>query len=344
MSIKLKPVTLAISLVIFSATMAGCSSDNDDNNNTNPGGDSSAPDTTDGNSNNDGDSTPPGPRFIVSEKGTEAATKGTILLDNDTDLIWVNGDASNAQSGCLVPSDVATLSGISGPTSGLSASEACKNLDFAGFTSWRAPTQLELQKVIKDTDEDPDVSLFYRNPTCPVVAASDGFVRTENVPANGPTGELLDESARSGVRCVLDRFEVVTDANEDTILIDHVKNLTWVNGDASGSKPGCFTPPDVKATTGTEGPVTPESAQAACESLTFGGIDNWRAPTQKEASELIIDTDANASVKLFYRIPTCPIVAASDGFVRTENVPENGPTGELLESAAQSGVRCVADN
>ena len=114
----------------------------------------------------------------------------------------------------------------------------------------------------------------------------------------------------------------------DEILIDNISKRTWVNGSHA-----CMINADAAMTATTD-------AVAHCDSLDFAGYQDWRAPTSAEISEMIVEADA-LKVKLNYRNPNCQFMATSDGFVQTEN---NSEPGKIVETAVNSGTRCVRDN
>lgn len=114
----------------------------------------------------------------------------------------------------------------------------------------------------------------------------------------------------------------------DEILIDNINKKTWVNGSH-----GCKINADAAATANMD-------AINHCESLDFGGYQDWRAPTSEEISDMIVNAD-KLNVQLNYRNPNCQFMAATDGFVQTENTSE---PGKIVDSAVNSGSRCVRDN
>ncbi len=114
----------------------------------------------------------------------------------------------------------------------------------------------------------------------------------------------------------------------DEILNDTISKLTWVNGSHA-----CMINADAAMTATTD-------AIAHCNSLDFAGYQDWRAPTSAEIAEMIVEADA-LQVKLIYRNPNCQFMATSDGFVQTEN---NSEPGKIVETAVNSGTRCVRDN
>ncbi|WP_428354427.1 hypothetical protein [Methyloprofundus sp.] len=111
----------------------------------------------------------------------------------------------------------------------------------------------------------------------------------------------------------------------DEVLTDHIANYSWVNGSH-----GCHINANAAATA--TGDVVEH-----CEMLEFAGYTDWRAPTSKEMSEMIIHAD-QMGVQLNYINPACQFMATSDGFVQTENTSE---PGKIVESAVNSGSRCV---
>ena len=114
----------------------------------------------------------------------------------------------------------------------------------------------------------------------------------------------------------------------DEILIDTISKRTWVNGSHA-----CMINADAAMTATTD-------AIAHCNSLDFASYQDWRAPTSAEIAEMIVEADA-LKVKLNYRNPNCQFMATSDGFVQTEN---NSEPGKIVETAVNSGTRCVRDN
>lgn len=114
----------------------------------------------------------------------------------------------------------------------------------------------------------------------------------------------------------------------DEVLIDNISGVTWVNGSHA-----CKINADAEMTATSD-------AIAHCETLDFAGYQDWRAPTSAEISEMIVNAD-NQEITLNYRNPNCQFMATSDGFVQTENTNE---PGKIVESAVNSGTRCVRDN
>ncbi|MEE9336472.1 MAG: hypothetical protein V3U87_00180 [Methylococcaceae bacterium] len=114
----------------------------------------------------------------------------------------------------------------------------------------------------------------------------------------------------------------------DEVLIDNISGVTWVNGSH-----GCKINADADITAAND-------AIEHCEMLDFAGYQDWRAPTSAEISEMIVNAK-NQKITLNYRNPNCQFMATTDGFVQTENTSE---PGKIVDSAVNSGTRCVRDN
>ncbi len=114
----------------------------------------------------------------------------------------------------------------------------------------------------------------------------------------------------------------------DEVLIDNISGVTWVNGSH-----GCKINADAEITAAND-------AIEHCEMLDFAGYQDWRAPTSAEISEMIVNAK-NQKITLNYRNPNCQFMATTDGFVQTENTSE---PGKIVDSAVNSGTRCVRDN
>lgn len=109
-----------------------------------------------------------------------------VLIDNFSNLTWINGSHA-----CKINADAAD-------TASMDAISHCRSLDFAGYQDWRAPTSAEISNMIINADEQ-NIKLNYRNPNCQFMAASDGFVKTENTPE---PGKIVNKAVNSGTRCV----------------------------------------------------------------------------------------------------------------------------------------------
>jgi len=114
----------------------------------------------------------------------------------------------------------------------------------------------------------------------------------------------------------------------DEMLIDNIHNLSWINGSHA-----CMINADAAMTASTD-------AVAYCSTLEFAGYSDWRAANSIEMSDMIINAD-RLDIQLNYRNPNCQFMATSDGFVKTENTLA---PGEIVESAVNSGTRCVRNN
>ena len=148
------------------------------------------------------------------------------------------------------------------------------------------------------------------------------------------------------------RFSAVTASTDNgggEMLIDTTTNLTWINDTSlDTNRDGCVSP-------GSVGPIEPAEADARCDNQTYGGFNDWRAPTAAELTSLITSAVAsNTTMK--YLNPICPALVASDGIVRTENANPsassafpNAKAGDLLGNSladlkgVSAGVRCVRD-
>ncbi|MCK5831440.1 MAG: hypothetical protein KAH20_14190 [Methylococcales bacterium] len=176
---------------------------------------------------------------------------------------------------------------------------------------------LTLSPILTHAETDPD----YTNGvlTMPRVTSEGklyGNVRLQ-LNFNDNTFSLLGAEPRT-------RFSSKTNGI-DEILIDNIDKHTWVNGSHA-----CKINADA-ATTATS------DASAHCDTLDFAGYQDWRAPTSAEISDMIINAN-KLNITLNYRNPNCQFMAASDGFVKTENTTE---PGKIVDSAVNSGTRCV---
>jgi len=133
------------------------------------------------------------------------------------------------------------------------------------------------------------------------------------------------------------------------MLIDVDNNLTWINDTVlDANRDGCISPGNV-------GPTEPATANSRCENQTYGGFNDWRAPTTVELQTLIT-TAVASNTTMKYLNPICPALVATDGIVRTENSNPaaasnfpNAKAGDLLGTSLSAlngvpaGVRCVRD-
>lgn len=147
-------------------------------------------------------------------------------------------------------------------------------------------------------------------------------------------------------------FSAVTasaDNGGGEMLIDTASNLTWINDTSlDTNRDGCVSP-------GNAGPTEPAAANSRCDNQTYGGFNDWRAPTSAELTTFITSAlDSNTTMK--YLNPVCPALVATDGIVRTENANPtaasafpNAQAGDLLGTSladlngVSAGVRCVRD-
>jgi hypothetical protein len=182
-----------------------------------------------------------------------------------------------------------------------------------------AITTLSFVSSIASADTEKDADFTDSVLTVPRVIVGDTLFENVRLQLDfsGNSFSLLGAEKRS-------RFSSKT-VGIDEVLTDHNANLTWVNGSH-----GCHINADAAQTATTD-------VVEHCESLEFAGQTDWRAPTTAEISELTIHAN-HMNVKLNYRNPNCQFMAASDGFVQTEN---NKEPGKIVESAVNSGSRCV---
>jgi len=108
----------------------------------------------------------------------------------------------------------------------------------------------------------------------------------------------------------------------DEILKDNTQKIIWVNGVS-----GCFV-----------GETATDSTK--CDTLNYADRTDWRYPTTKELSNMIVDAQKSGT-KLNYINPNCIIMVGSDGYVYNEN---HSNTGEIFtQRPYNAGLRCVTD-
>lgn len=182
-------------------------------------------------------------------------------------------------------------------------------------------TSLILLPILTHAETDPDFTNGIL--TMPRVVSGNTLYEKVRLQLdfNNNTFSLLDDpESRS-------RFSSQTNGI-DEVLIDNISKYTWVNGSHA-----CKINADAEMTATSD-------AIAHCETLDFAGYQDWRAPTSEEISEMIVNAK-NQEITLNYRNPNCQFMATSDGFVQTENTSE---PGKIVDSAVNSGTRCVRDN
>jgi hypothetical protein len=179
---------------------------------------------------------------------------------------------------------------------------------------------LTLSPILANAETDPN---FTDNVlSMPRVTSGDTLYENVRLRLNfeDNTFSLLGAESRS-------RFSSQTNGI-DEILIDNISKRTWVNGSH-----GCKINADAAIT-------APSDAIEHCEALDFAGYQDWRAPTSAEMSDMIVNANT-LNITLNYRNPNCQFMAATDGFVKTENTAK---PGEMVDSAVNSGTRCVRGN
>lgn len=106
------------------------------------------------------------------------------LLDNETNLVWIND-----VTGCFA--------GIVNPTT------QCDELTFGGRSDWRIPTAQEMSELITAVD-GAGMMLNYINSSCALMSTSDAvWVFTEN--SNSPGTMTMMEPGNAGLRCVTEK-------------------------------------------------------------------------------------------------------------------------------------------
>lgn len=178
---------------------------------------------------------------------------------------------------------------------------------------------LALSPILVTAETDPD----YTDGVLTMPRVTSGDTLYENVGIkldfNTNTFSLVSAEPRT-------RFSTQT-IGIDEVLTDNISKHSWVNGSHA-----CKINGDAAATATTD-------VVKHCESLDFAGHQDWRAPTSEEISEMIVNAD-KLGITLNYKNPDCQFMAASDGFVQTEN---NSEPGKKVETAVNSGSRCVRD-
>lgn len=197
-------------------------------------------------------------------------------------------------------------------------------LDFSNNNLSLLDFDISADVARSDTDPDFTNSIL----TMPKVVAGDtlftdvrldlSFSSTPDVPG---TFALLDGYKTPP------RFESKTIGIDET-LIDSISKKTWINGSHA-----CMINADAAMTAA-------DDAVTHCESLAYASYQDWRVPTSEEISEMIVEADA-LDVKLNYKNPNCQFMVTSNGFVQTENTTE---PGKVVETAVNSGTRCVRDH
>ncbi len=178
---------------------------------------------------------------------------------------------------------------------------------------------ISVNVVCADVDPDFTDNIL----TMPSVSAGDTVYKDVQLELNFDSGsfKLVNVGESS------ERFESIT-VGIDEKLMDNIAKLTWVNGSHA-----CHINANAAAT------ATMDVVEF-CDTLEFAEMDNWRAPTSAEMSDMIVNAD-RLNVQLNYINPACQFMATSDGFVKTENTSN---PGEIVTSAANSGSRCVTEN
>lgn len=236
----------------------------------------------------------PGPHFRLPPAAGPAEFERTggpepVVVDRRTGLVWQGCPAGTSGPDC-----------VTGERAALDWREAlawCDALDWAGHDDWRLPDRHELLSIADHGRVGPaaDVAVFpgtsdYFWSSSSYVAGSRmvwaGYFNSGNVVCS-------PAEARQFVRCVRDgapppaggagwrRFSRAEPASGQPVVTDVVTGLVW-QGCAVG-----LHGPDCSA--GDAAMLDWDAAGAACESLAWGGFDDWRLPDTKELDS-ILDT------------------------------------------------------
>ena len=170
---------------------------------------------------------------------------------------------------------------------------SCDDLDWGGYDDWRLPNEHELMSIVdygKSYAPFVDSTAFQVTPSG--VGSPDSFFWSSSTRAANPTKAAYvafgngnvntDEKAnayyarcvRGEVESLEERFVRDTSAAGFPVVTDNATGLVW-QGCASGlTGDTCGT--------GGEVSVTWSEALAACEGLSWAGLDDWRLPSLDE--------------------------------------------------------------
>ena len=168
------------------------------------------------------------------------------------------------------------------------AEDYCNNLDYAGQSDWRVPNRHELSEIVnygKSHSSNPTIDDIFQNVLKgnywtkeEVIGHAGNVLTNEAFVVNFTDGVsyALDRGTKSGVRCVRGEQLVYKDyinKDADDIYRDPKTGFMW-------AKPA--------------GPESMPQAKERCESLVFGGYDDWRLPNINELHTImpsVIDQD-----------------------------------------------------
>jgi len=196
-----------------------------------------------------------------------------IVIDNNTGLEWQR----------VLPTSYAGCSGGSPAGTKCLWQEAvdhCSALTYGGFSDWRLPTSKELTTLIDygrwgisiDTDAFPFTRMtgHWSVSSIAEIPQNAWFVHfTYAYVTDTSKGEALDVRCVRGAVLAENAF-VETTVEGKVIVTDSTTGLLWTKEYVRD--------------------VTWRNAIAHCESLNYGGYNDWRLPNVKELSTLIDDT------------------------------------------------------
>jgi cysteine-rich repeat protein len=220
------------------------------------------------------------PRYEV----TEAVNGEPVVLDTITGLAW---------QGCVA--------GLSGADCGAGTStesdwwEAlvyCDDLVWAGKHDWRLPNVYELQSIL-DYGSNPaiDVAVFHGTPSAVYWTSSSDlalwsshasciFFSMGNVTRRGKGTAYSIRCVRLGPASLApsaSRYTRISDT--ESVVTDHVTTRVWQGCPAGLTGDSC--------STGSVSDMAWQAALSYCQSLVWGGHDDWYLPDVKEQFSLV---------------------------------------------------------
>ena len=156
------------------------------------------------------------------------------------------------------------------------AENYCNNLDYAGHSDWRVPNRHELYEIVNygnSHSSNPTIDEIFQNRAKgnywtqeEVIGHAGNVLTNEAFAVNFTDGAsyTIDRGTASSVRCVRgDKliYKDYIDKDDDDIYRDSKTGFMW-------AKPA--------------GPESMPQAKARCESLVFGGYNDWRLPNISE--------------------------------------------------------------
>ena len=210
-----------------------------------------------------------------------------VVTDNVTGLVWQGCAAGLTGNTC-----------DSGSTAGYVWSDAlayCDGLSWGGQNDWHLPDPYELQSILDLGTNAPaiDTTAFPATP-------SDGFWSSSSHADAGLPGYVWDVNFSDGraefmvkslyhyARCVRNgpangtqstRFSRDTSVADQPVVVDSVTELFWQGCAAGLTGSPC--------TGGTVGTYTWTNALGYCDTLNWGGHQDWRLPNAKELGSIV---------------------------------------------------------